>query len=64
MGIVSKDFSFGERKNSKKTLYYMKDQFFRFYFTFIEFNINTISFTEKELFYSKFIEPKLNEYVS
>ncbi|MEC4559208.1 MAG: ATP-binding protein ['Conium maculatum' witches'-broom phytoplasma] len=64
MGIVGKDFSFGERKNSKKTLYYMKDQFFRFYFTFIEPNLNTISFTEEEVFYSKFIEPKLDEYVS
>ncbi|KOR75597.1 hypothetical protein CPX_001387 [Candidatus Phytoplasma pruni] len=64
MGIVGQDFSFGERKNAKKTLYYMKVQFFRFYFAFIESNITTISSTEEELFYSKFIEPKLNEYVS
>ena len=36
LGIVEKEYCFGERANSRKTIYKVKDQLFNFYYTFVE----------------------------
>jgi len=64
LGIIEKEICFGEKANSKKTIYRVKDHFFHFYYEFIESNKSKIAIMDKDLFYKMFIAPKLDEYVS
>lgn len=62
--IIEKEICFGENVNSKKTLYKIKDNFFNFIYTFIRWNKSSLLLLESNQFYGKFIEPKLDLYVS
>jgi AAA+ ATPase superfamily predicted ATPase len=64
LGIIEREICFGEKPNSRKTIYRIKDHFFHFYYEFIESNKSKMAIISKELFYDLFINPKLEEYVS
>ena len=64
LGIVEKETCFGEKSNSKKTLYKIKDQLFKFHFTFMEKNRSKKVIMNSENFYETFIAPHLDTYVS
>lgn len=64
LGIIEKEVCFGEQGNSKKTLYKIKDQLFRFHYTFIEKEKSRKAIMNAEKFYDQLILPKLDEYVS
>ncbi|WP_341266453.1 ATP-binding protein [Candidatus Phytoplasma fraxini] len=63
IGLVGKEICFG-KKNQKKHLYYIKDQFFNFYFKFIEKNTTYKIILEGDEFYNKFIHQELDTFVS
>ncbi len=63
MGLIGKETCFGKR-NQKRTLYYIKDQFFNFYFHFIEKNRSAKNILEGKEFYQKFISLQIDEFVS
>ncbi|MFB5029671.1 MAG: hypothetical protein WJU30_00212 [Candidatus Phytoplasma pruni] len=54
MVLIGKENCFG-KMNQKRTIYYIKDQFFNFYFHFIEKNRSAKNILEGEEFYQKFI---------
>jgi len=64
LGIVEKEICFGEKANSKKTVYKIKDQLFKFHYSFIEKNKSKKVVMTRENFYDVYIAPKLDEYVS
>ena len=64
LDIIEKEICFGEKPNSKRTLYKIKDNFFNFYYKFIYMNKSKMILLSPNVFYADFIEPKLDEYVS
>ena len=64
LDIVEKEICFGEKANSKRTLYRIKDNFFNFYYRFIYPNKSKLILLSPDVFYNNFIGPKLDEYVS
>ena len=64
LGIMKKEICFGENINSRKTIYSIIDNFFHFYFEFIEFNKSGMTILPKEIFYNKFIAPKIEKFIS
>jgi AAA+ ATPase superfamily predicted ATPase len=64
LDIIEKEICFGEKPNSKRTLYKIKDNFFNFYYKFIYTNKSKMILLSPAVFYDKFIGPKLDEYVS
>ena len=64
LGIIEKEICYGEKENSKKTLYKIKDHFFNFYYRFIYIHKSRLNLMEPSAFYDTFIEPTLDEYVS
>ena len=64
LGYVSKEIPFGEnQRNSKKTLYHIKDQFVNFYFHFVQGNKSMLEMGLTEKVWNN-IQPKLNLYYS
>jgi AAA+ ATPase superfamily predicted ATPase len=64
LDIIEKEICFGEKPNSKRTLYKIKDNFFNFYYRFIYTNKSKMILLSPNIFYDNFIAPKLDEYVS
>lgn len=64
MGIVQKEYNFGEKKNSKKTLYKISDPLFRFHYTFIEPHRSRKVIMEPRTFLQKIVMPYLDEFVA
>lgn len=64
MGIVEKEIPFGESTHSKRTSYRIKDQFFRFHYTFLEDKLSSKVIMTPTLFYETHIEKLLDKYVS
>lgn len=64
LGIMEKEICFGEKFNSRKTIYRITDNFFHFYFEFIEFNKSKMMVLPKEIFYNKFIAPDIDGFIS
>lgn len=64
LGIIEKDICFGENSNSKKTLYFVKDQLFRFHYRFIERNKARRAIMDPNLFYDEIIAPYLDEFIA
>ncbi|MCL2712728.1 MAG: ATP-binding protein [Methanomassiliicoccaceae archaeon] len=52
---------YGNMKN--KTLYYLKDNLFNFWYSFIPDNISQIMAGKAELVYKNEVEPKINQYM-
>ncbi|MDO8054119.1 ATP-binding protein ['Opuntia sp.' phytoplasma] len=63
LDIVGKEICFG-KKNQKKTLYFIKDQFFHFSFYFLEKNKSQKIIMNKNNFYETVIQKDLDKYVS
>lgn len=61
LGILQKETPYGE-KNSKKTLYYIEDNMFIFWYRFVLSNSSAISRGAAELVYKR-IEPQLSDYM-
>ena len=61
LGIVQKETPYGE-KNSRKTIYYIEDNMFRFWYRFVPENISTISRGAVDIAYKR-IEPHLSDYM-
>lgn len=64
LGIVEKETCFGEKSNSKKTLYKIKDQLFKFHYSFIEKNRSRKVIMESDHFFDTLIAPHLDSFVS
>lgn len=64
MGIVQKEYNFGEKKNSKKTLYKISDPLFRFHYTFIEPHRSRKVIMEPRTFLQNIVMPYLDEFVA
>ncbi len=64
LGIVEKIYSFGERINSRKSMYKIKDQLFMFSYRFIERFRSQRTIMDPNIFYNTYIEPHLEEFVS
>lgn len=63
LNIIEKERCFGEKENSKKTIYKIKDQFFNFYYAFIHKNRSRIALVDDNYFYDSLIAPMLSTYV-
>ena len=50
-------------RKSKRPIYRIKDTMFRFWYCFVQKNLNLLNMDLGELVYEKQIEPKLNEYM-
>ena len=61
LGIVRKEIPYGE-KSSKKTLYFIDDNMFRFWYRFVPENASLIARGASDLVYKR-IEPHLSEYM-
>jgi len=64
LDIIEKEICFGEKPNSKRTLYKIEDNFFNFYYKFIYTNKSKMILLSPNVFYDNFIGQKLDEYVS
>ena len=64
LGIIEKEYCFGESANSKRTIYKIKDQLFNFYYTFIEKNQTQKVIMKPSSFYEKVVQSHLDEFVS
>ena len=64
LGIMEKEVCFGEKSNTRKTIYRIVDNFFHFFFEFIECNKSKMTVLPKEVFYDKFIAPGIEEFIS
>ena len=64
LGIVEKEYCFGEGTNTKKTIYKVKDQLFNFNYTFIEKYRTQKVIMKAGSFYDKVVQPYLDEFVS
>jgi len=62
LGILKKEKPIGEEK-SKKSIYRITDNMFRFWYRFVPGNINAITANNGELVYDRIIAPKLSEYM-
>ncbi|MCL2311904.1 MAG: ATP-binding protein, partial [Firmicutes bacterium] len=61
--IVNKEIPVTEENNSKKTIYSLADDMFKFWYKFIYKNIASIGIIDKDVLYTEAIEPYLNDYV-
>ena len=50
-------------RKSKRPSYRIKDTMFRFWYCFVQKNLNLLNMDLGDLVYEKQIEPKLNEYM-
>lgn len=64
LGIITKERCFGEKEDTKKTLYRITDPFFRFYFHYIQPNLSKLTMNQPEDFYDIIIHDTLDEYCS
>ncbi len=64
LGIVEREYCFGEGPNSRKTIYRVKDQLFNFYYRFIERHKTQKTIMNPDRFYSSLVKNHLDEYVS
>lgn len=64
LGIIEKEYCFSESRNSKKTIYKIKDQHFNFHYTYIEKNITRKEIMNSSTFYDQIVAPYLDEFVS
>jgi uncharacterized protein len=64
LGIIEKEYCFGEKIGSKKTIYKIKDQLFNFHYRFIEKNKTQKVIMSSENFYKTYVEQYLDEFVA
>ena len=62
LGIVKKEYPFGEEK-SKRSIYKLQDQMFRFWYRFVYPNLSAITAGLGDMVYEHEIAPELNAYM-
>lgn len=62
LGIVKKEKPINEN-NSRKSIYLLEDQMFRFWYRFIPKNMSSIVSGLGDIVYSKYVLPQLNNYM-
>lgn len=64
LSIIEKEICFGSNDQSRKTLYRIKDPLFRFHYTFIEKFKSQKAIMNANLFYDRYIDSKLDEFIA
>lgn len=64
LGIVEREYCFGEGLNSRKSIYRVKDQLFNFYYKFIERHKTQKTIMSSDTFYNSLVKDRLDEHVS
>lgn len=64
LGIIEREYCFGETSNSKKTIYRVKDQLFNFHYRFVERYKTQKTIMDADRFYDTYVSPHLDEFVS
>jgi AAA+ ATPase superfamily predicted ATPase len=64
LGIVEREYCFGEGANSRKTIYRIKDRLFNFHYSFIEKHKSQRIIMTPDRFYNTVVKNHLDEYVS
>jgi AAA+ ATPase superfamily predicted ATPase len=64
LGIVRREICFGEKADTRKTLYRMADNFFAFHYRFIAANLTQMTVMSPDRFYATCVAPVLDHYVS
>jgi len=62
--IINKEIPVTEEKGSKKTIYYLTDDMFKFWYKFVYKNLASIGVISNDILYSEAIEPYLSDYVA
>lgn len=63
LGILEKEIPIGEKDNSRKTLYRIKDNMFCFWFRFVFGNTELIEQRKIDYIYDNKVEPFINQYL-
>ena len=63
LGIVRKEVPITEKESSRKTIYLLEDQMFRFWYRFVSPNISGIVRGIGSIIYEKQVKPQLNHYM-
>jgi AAA+ ATPase superfamily predicted ATPase len=61
--IVSKESPVTEKKNSKKTIYKISDNLYKFWYKFVFPNLSIVEFGDGETLYNELVLPYISEYV-
>lgn len=62
--VISKNTPVNEKENSRKTFYSIKDNLFRFYFTYVYPNRSRIEHVGASAVYTNIVKPSLDTYLS
>jgi AAA+ ATPase superfamily predicted ATPase len=63
LGLITKETPFGEKESSRKTVYYISDFMFRFWYRFVYSNKTLIETGSYEVLWEKKILPFYNDYM-
>lgn len=63
LGILEKETPFGEKDSSKKTLYYISDFMFRFWYRYVAGNKTLLEMDAQEIVWERKILPDYNHYM-
>ena len=63
LGLVRKEVPVTEMENSRKTIYLLEDQMFRFWYRFVSVNVSSISWGIGRQVYWERVKPQLNDYM-
>lgn len=63
IGIVEKQHCITEEKNKKKTRYILKDQMFRFWYSFVPAGVSAIECHRGETYFLKMVKPQIHNYM-
>lgn len=63
LGLVKKEVPITEPANSRKTIYLLADQMFRFWYRFVSPNVSSIVWGLGEQIYYTLVKPQLNHYM-
>ena len=63
LGLVKKEVPITESETSRKTIYLLKDQMFRFWYRFVAPNTSGIVWGQGKRIYQTLVKPQLNHYM-
>lgn len=63
LGLVKKEVPITEPTTSRKTIYLLSDQMFRFWYRFVGPNISSIVWGQGRRVYESLVKPQLNDYM-
>ena len=63
VGLIEKRVCITEEKNKKKTQYVLKDQMFKFWYSYVPAAISTIEIGKGEIYYNKLVKPHIHTFM-